>query len=80
MEFDERIVTKLRGEALEKDWDRKIKLLMLASRQGDRPFHKWAYEMETRNALLRGRLHHFNDVALRENLKNNMDQGLKLHI
>ena len=73
-----KFMEKLRGEALEKDWDRKIKLSMLTSRQGDRPFHEWAYEMQTRNALLRGRPHHFDDESLRENLENNMDQGLEL--
>ena len=26
---------KLRGQVLENDWDRKIKLVMLASKQGD---------------------------------------------
>ena len=65
---------------LEKDWDRKIKLAMLASKRGDRPFHEWAYEMQTRNALLRGRLYHFEDDTLRETLENNMDQGLELRI
>jgi hypothetical protein len=69
---------KLRGEALERDWDRKIKLSMLASKQGDRPFHEWAYEIQARNALLRGRKYHFSEEALRETLENNMDQDLEL--
>ena len=69
---------ELRGEALEKDWDRKIKLSILASKQEERPFHEWAYEILNRNALLRGRPHHFSDGSLRETLENNMDQGLEL--
>ena len=71
---------RLRGEVLERDWDRKIKLSVLASKQGERPFHEWANGMQTRNALLRGRPHHFNDEALREVLENNMDTGLELRI
>ncbi|KAF9645798.1 hypothetical protein BDM02DRAFT_3119713 [Thelephora ganbajun] len=71
---------KLRKEALGKDWDRKIKLNILASKQGERPFHEWVYEMQTRNALLRGRQCHFNEEALRETLENNMDQGLELRM
>lgn len=69
---------KLRGEALEKDWDRKIKLAMLASKQGGRPFREWVYELQTRNALLRGREFRFSDEALRDTLEINMDQGLEL--
>ena len=69
---------KLRGEALEKDWDRKIRLAMLASKQGERPFHEWAYELQNRNALLRGRPCHFNDAALRQMFRNNMDPHLEL--
>ena len=64
---------KLRDEALEKDWDQKIKLSMLASKQGERPFHEWAYEMQTCNALSRGPTCHFSEEALRETLENNMD-------
>ena len=79
LDFSE-FMEKLRGQALEKDWDRKIKLAMLASKQGDCPFHEWAYEMQTRNALLRGRSYHFEDDTLRETLENNMDQGLELRI
>ena len=71
---------KLREEALEKDWYRKIKLAMLASKQGERPFHEWAYRMQPRNALLRGRPHHFSDEVLCETLQNNMDQGLELRV
>ena len=73
-------IEKLRGEVLEKDWNQKIKLSMLASKQGDRPFHEWAYKLQTRNTLLRGHPGHFGDGALRETLKNNMDQGLELRI
>ena len=69
---------KLRGQALEKDWDRKIKLSMLAMKQGERTFHEWAYELLNRNALLRGRSCHFDDEALHELFRNNMDQGLEL--
>ena len=68
----------VREEALEKDWDQKIKLSMLVSKQGDRPFHKWAYELQARNTLLRSHPCHFSDEALHETLENNMDQGLKL--
>ena len=79
LDFSE-FMERLRGQVLEKDWDRKIKLAMLASKQGDHPFHEWAYEMQTRNALLRGRPYHFVDNALRETLENNMDQGLELRV
>ena len=71
---------KLQVEALEKDWDRKIKLEILASKQGERPFHEWAYGLLTRNTLLRGRPCHFDDVALRKTIENNMDSGLKLRM
>ena len=73
-------MAKLRNKFLERDWDRKIKLLMLASRQGERPFPEWTYEMQTRNALLCGRPYHFSDEALCEMLKNNMDLGLELRV
>ena len=79
LDFSE-FMEKLRGQALEKDWDQKIKLAMLVSKQGDHPFHEWAYEMQTRNALLRRCSYHFEDDMLRETLKNNMDQGLELRI
>ena len=69
---------KLRAEALEKDWDRKIKLEILASKQGECLFHEWAYSLLTRNALLHGQLCRFDDVALHETLENNMDSGLEL--
>ena len=68
---------KLRAEALEKDWDRKIKLEILASKQGEHPFHEWAYGLLTHNALLRGWPCHFDDVALHKTIKNNMDSGLE---
>ena len=71
---------KLQAEVLEKDWDCKIKLEILASKQGERPFHEWAYRLLTRNALLHGRLCHFDDVSLRETLENNMDSGLELQM
>ncbi|KAF9645247.1 hypothetical protein BDM02DRAFT_3120539 [Thelephora ganbajun] len=71
---------KLREEALDKDRDRKIKLAILASKQGECPFHEWAYEMQAHNTLLRGRLCHFSEEALRETLENNMDQGLELQM
>ena len=79
LDFSE-FMEKLQGQVLKKDWDQKIKLAMLMSKQGDCPFHKWAYEMQTRNALLHGRSYHFEDDTLRETLKNNMDQGLELRI
>jgi len=63
----------------EKDWDRKIKLSMLASKQGERLFTEWVYELINRNTLLRGWACHFTNEALRELFANNMDQGLKLH-
>ena len=68
---------KFRGQVLEKDWDRKIKLSILASKQGERPFEEWANEIQSRNALLRGRRCHFNKAALRETLENNMDSELE---
>ena len=71
---------KLQAEALEKDWDRKIKLEILASKQGERPFHEWAYSLLIRNALLHGQPCRFDDVALRETLENNMDSGLELQM
>jgi hypothetical protein len=71
---------KLRERLLEKDWDRKIKLAILASKQGDRPFEEWACELMNRNALLRGRTGHFTEEALRESIQNNMDQGLEKRI
>ena len=73
-------MTRLRNEFLKRDWDRKIKLSMLASKQGERPFAEWAYEVQTHNTLLHGRPYHFSDEALRETLENNMDPGLKLRI
>ena len=71
---------KLRAETLEKGWDRKIKLSILASKQGERPFYEWAYEIQTRNTLLRGRPGHFDGDALRETLEINMDPGLELRM
>ena len=79
LEFSE-FMDRLKERALEKDWDRKIKLSMLWSKQGGRPFHEWAYELQTRNALLRGRPCHFSEEALREVLQNGMDQSLELRI
>ena len=73
-------MTRLWNKFLERDWDRKIKLLMLASKQGERPFAEWAYEMQTHNALLCGCPYHFSDEALHETLENNMDPGLELRI
>ena len=69
---------KLQGQALEKDWDRKIKLLMLAMRQGERPFHEWVYKLLNCNALFCGCSCHFYNEALHELFWNNMDQGLEL--
>ena len=64
---------KLRDKALEKDWDQKIKLSMLASKQGECLFYEWAYEMQTHNALLCGCACHFSKEALCEMLENNID-------
>ena len=71
---------KFREEVLEKDWDRKIKLSLLDSKQGDRPFDEWAYELQTRNALLHGHPQFFSSTALRETLENNMNPILELRI
>ena len=71
---------KLRDEALEVDWDRKIKLALLASKQREHPFDDWAYGMIARNTLLRGRPDHFSDAALRETLGNNVSPVLELRV
>jgi hypothetical protein len=73
-------MTRLRKQVLEKEWDRNIKLSMLASKQGGRPFEEWARSLVARNALLRGRPYHLSDEALREMLENNMDRGLGLRV
>ena len=73
-------MTKLRAEMLEKDWDRKIKLSILALKQEERPFHEWAYAIQAHNALLRGRPCHFNDESLRETMQNNMNPGLEIRV
>ena len=73
-------MNKLREEVLRKGWDREIKLAIQRSRQGERPFYQWAYEMRARNALLRGRPCHFSDEALREVLEINMDEDLELRM
>ena len=57
-----------------------LSLCVTASKQGDRPFSEWAYKMQTRNALLRGRMYHFSDKTFRETLENNMDSGLELQV
>ena len=69
---------QLRERALEKDWDRKIYMSILSSKQGERTFHEWAYELQTRNALLRGSPYHFNEKAFRDRLQINMDPSLEL--
>ena len=79
LEFSE-FMDWLKKRALEKDWDCKIKLSMLWSKQGGRPFHEWAYELQTRNALLRECPCHFSEEALREILQNGMDPSLELCI
>ena len=79
LEFSE-FMDRLKERALEKDWDHKIKLSMLWSKQGGCPFHEWAYELQTRNALLRGRPCHFSEEGLREILQNSMDPSLELRI
>lgn len=61
---------RFRKEVLEKGWDRKIRLSMLASKQGGRPSHEWAYETQKHNALLRGRSYNFFEEALHETLEN----------
>ena len=70
---------KFHGEALVKDWDCKIKLLTLAAGQGERPFREWPYELLNSNVLLHGHSGHFNDEAMHEPFRNDMDEGLKLH-
>jgi hypothetical protein len=37
---------------LEKDWDHKLRVQVLSSKQGKRPFMNWAIEMENLNAIL----------------------------
>ena len=49
--FDD-FMEKLRGQALEKDWDQKIKLAIIGSKQGERLFNEWAYELKNCNVLL----------------------------
>ena len=71
---------RLQGEALEKDWDRKIKLSILASKQEGCVFQEWVYELQTCNVLLRGRPCHFDDEVLCETLENNMDPSLEVRI
>ena len=73
-------MTKLRAETLEKDWDRKIKLSILASKQEGCPFHKWVYAIQARNTLLRGRPCHFDEDSLHETLENNMSENLEVRV
>jgi hypothetical protein len=70
----------LREEVFEKDWDHKIKLSILASKQGECPFNEGVYMMQTRNTLFQGRACHFDSDTLWETLENNMDQGLELQM
>ena len=71
---------KLRDRALIRDWDRKIKLEMLATKQGDTPFLDWAYGLVNRNELLKGRPCYFSEEALCELFRNTMDHSLELRM
>jgi hypothetical protein len=49
---------------------------MLSSTQGNRPFHDWAVEIQSKNTLLRDTDSYFTDVYLKYHLESHMNPHL----
>ena len=76
LEFPE-FMKRVRKQALEHDWDRKVMLTIIESRQGTRAFYDWANGLYNRNTLLRGTEFHMDEKGLRQTIENTMNQVLE---
>lgn len=61
---------------LPSDWVAMVRQKMLASTQGEKPFHVWAAEIQSQNALLRGYPSHLSDEKLYYHLESHMHVDL----
>ncbi|HEV7737766.1 MAG TPA: hypothetical protein VGO47_10405 [Chlamydiales bacterium] len=84
--IDKLMLTKYMEElvslVLEKDWDHKIRIQVLSSKQGDRHFMDWAIEMENLNAILRtsAATRALTDDALKNQLEANLNPELQRNL
>lgn len=58
------------------DWEDTVHQKMLSSMQGNRPFHDWAIEIQSKNTLLRDTDSYFTDVYLKYHLESHMNPHL----
>ncbi|KAL4062441.1 hypothetical protein V8B97DRAFT_1995826 [Scleroderma yunnanense] len=63
---------ELRSYWLPYDWTASVLQKIRSSMQGDKPFHVWATEVQSQNALLRGEPPHLSDKSLRGHLERYM--------
>ena len=67
---------EVRAYWLPSDWAAVLRLKMMSSTQGNKPFHVWAAEVQSQNVLLRGDPSHMTDAALRYHLESHMHVDL----
>ena len=75
LDFAEFMV-ELRSYWLPSDWASDLRLKMLSSRQGTRPFLEWVVDMQTQNSLLVGDEAHLSKAGLHYHLEANMSKDL----
>jgi hypothetical protein len=69
---------EFRQQFLPDGWERKLRLSILGSKQGQRRFNDWLIEMQGANTIMIGRPGHVNDDALRDHMEANMSSPLAL--
>ena len=69
-------MVELRSYWLPSDWASDLRLKMLSSRQGTRPFLEWVVDVQTQNSLLVGDEAHLSEAGLRYHLEANMNKDL----
>ncbi|KAH7917164.1 hypothetical protein BV22DRAFT_1026885, partial [Leucogyrophana mollusca] len=70
-------MTQLRLHWLEADWQSKIRMKVLGSRQGNCPFYEWAIDLQSSNAILRDDPAYLSLDQLRFQMEANMHPSLR---
>ncbi|KAG1786930.1 uncharacterized protein HD556DRAFT_1247607, partial [Suillus plorans] len=69
-------MAEVRSYWLPSGWADTVRRKMLSSTQGQRPFHEWASEFQSRNTLLRGTTSHLADANILYHLESHMNPEL----
>jgi len=76
LSFDE-FLARFRHETLPLHWEENVRVQMMQSRQGARPFSEWATNIRIKNTVLRGTASALDDGKMKYLLEAGMNEGLR---